>query len=107
MNSTIVFEQAEELAALLRSTAHQKFLRGGMIVPIDALGFYSTSARHTAEQRSAAKQRVQTLLRNAEEHISAHGSIVLGELSITLSQVVGLHGLHLMLAKKFARELLQ
>lgn len=99
------FEHAEALAALLRSTAHVKFKRGGMIVARDALEFFGTSHSHTREQRIAARERVRDVLRLAEEWITTHGPIVFGDLRVTLSDVVGLAGLQIMLAKKFAREL--
>ena len=99
------FEHAEALAVLLRSVAHIKFKRGGMTVAREALEFFGASHSHTREQRAAARERVRDVLRLAEEWITTHGPIVFGDLRVTLSDVLGLVGLQIMLAKKFAREL--
>lgn len=99
------FEHVEALAVLLRSVAHIKFKRGGMIVAREALEFFGASHSHTREQRAAARERVRDVLRLAEEWITTHGPIVFGDLRVTLSDVIGLAGLQIMLAKKFARDL--
>jgi pyruvate/2-oxoglutarate dehydrogenase complex dihydrolipoamide acyltransferase (E2) component len=102
-----VFEGVAVLTRLAGSVASQKFTRGGQVTFADACQFWAISPAINARQLAARLDEIQGLLERAEAHIQSTGRAirVSDQVELTMTTVIGLQGLHRILAQKYRREL--
>jgi hypothetical protein len=101
------FEGLHILQRLATSIASQKFSRGGLVTFQDACQFWAiTPAIHPTHLQPRLGE-IEALLKRAEKFIQETGvSIrVHDRLEITMTTVIGLQGLHRMLAQRYHKEL--
>ena len=101
------FEGVPALQRLVMSPASQKFTRGGLVTFADACQFWAISPSIHPTHLAPRLEEIETVLRRAEAHISSNGAgiKVHDRLEVTLTNVIGLQGLHKMLTQKYHREL--
>ncbi|MEI8257495.1 MAG: hypothetical protein WCJ30_17615 [Deltaproteobacteria bacterium] len=101
------FEGLHVLQRLATSVAIQKFSRGGLVTFQDACQFWAiTPAIHPTHLQPRLNE-IEALLKRAEQLVEqTSASIRVNDrLEVTMTTVVGLEGLHRMLAQRYHREL--
>ena len=95
------------LQRLATSIASQKFSRGGLVTFQDACQFWAiTTAIHPSHLQPRLTE-IEALLKRAETFVQQINAPIRvhDRLEITMTTVIGLQGLHRMLAQRYHREL--
>ncbi len=105
--SASTFEGLHVLQRLATSVAIQKFSRGGLVTFQDACQFWAITPSIQPAHLQPRLNEIEALLKRAEQLVQqTNASIRVNDrLEITMTTVVGLQGVHRMLAQRYHREL--